>query len=158
MKFACMLLGLCLYIHGACIAGENVYQFATLEQECLFKELGRVLRCPACQSENIAHSHAPLAQVMRDKVYEQINLGKSKQQIIDYMVERFGNSVTYDPPLTLSTLILWVWPALFVLSGFIWLVRLSRRRQNVVLSVAEQERMQALLHEEDKFSHKGMKK
>ncbi|MGL4826130.1 MAG: cytochrome c-type biogenesis protein [Vibrionaceae bacterium] len=159
MKFVWLVLGLALYFNGAVfsVAAENVHKFASLEQERLFEELGMQLRCPECQSKNIAYSSAPLAQDMRKKVYEQVNLGKSKQQIINYMVERFGNSVSYDPPLTLGTLILWVGPLLFALSGFIWLVRLCRRRQTVVLSLAERQRVQALLHEEDKFLYKGVK-
>ncbi|MGL5335727.1 MAG: cytochrome c-type biogenesis protein [Enterovibrio sp.] len=158
MKFAWILLGIFLYINGSFVslAGENVYKFATLEQECLFKELSKLLRCPECKNKNIAHSNAPLAQIMQKKVYEQIKLGKSKQQIMDYMVERFGSSVSYEPPVTLGTLILWIWPALFVSAGFIWLVRLSLRRESVVLSAAECERVQALLHEEEKVL-KGMK-
>lgn len=159
MKFIGLVLGLALYLYGAVfsVAAENVHKFATFEQERLFEELSMQLRCPECQSKNIAYSSALLAQDMRKKVYEQVNLGKSKQQIINYMVERFGNSVTYDPPLTWRTLILWAGPVLLVLSGFIWLVRLSQRRQTVVLSLAERQRVQMLLHEEDKFLYKGVK-
>lgn len=76
--------------------------------------------------------------------------GQSNQQITDYMVARYGNFVTYEPPVTLATLILWLLPACFVLGGALVIFRLSRRpraARETELSPHEQARLQALLDE-----------
>ena len=72
--------------------------------------------------------------------------GQSRQQIIDYMVARYGNFVSYSPPLTPSTLILWAGPALFVLlGGAVIILRSRRRHTHSALDDAEQQRLDALL-------------
>ena len=110
-------------------AAVDVYDFDTPEQEALFHALGKELRCPKCQNNNIADSNAGLAQDLRQKVYEMIKQGKSEKEIVDYMVARYGNFVTYNPPVTRSTFILWAGPALFILLGFTVLVMRSRQRK-----------------------------
>ncbi|MEF1184768.1 cytochrome c-type biogenesis protein, partial [Vibrio sinaloensis] len=72
-------------------AAIEVHEFDTLEQEQQFKELGNTLRCPKCQNNTIADSNAELAVDLREKVYEMTKAGKSKQEIIDYMIARYGN-------------------------------------------------------------------
>ncbi|SQC91931.1 Cytochrome c-type biogenesis protein CcmH precursor [Cedecea neteri] len=72
-----------------------------------------------------------IASDMKLKVYELMQQGKSKQQIVDYMVERYGHFVTYEPPLTPATVILWALPALFVVGGIGVIVLRSRRRQKI---------------------------
>ncbi|MFD2180223.1 cytochrome c-type biogenesis protein [Veronia pacifica] len=136
-------------------AAVDVYQFDTPEQEALFHSLGKELRCPKCQNNNIADSNAGLAQDLRMKVYQMIKQGKSEREIIDYMVARYGNFVTYNPPVTSSTFILWAGPALFIVLGFSVLVLRSRRKEKVVLSDNalnhdEEERLAALLEDSQK--------
>ncbi|CQR22804.1 putative cytochrome c-type biogenesis protein [Yersinia enterocolitica] len=95
---------------------------------------------------------------MRGKVYELQQQGNSKQQIIDYMVARYGNFVTYEPPVTAATLILWVGPAMFVLIGAVIVVLRARRRveKEAALSPQEQQRLDTLLAEQKQpsASHK----
>ncbi|GAL33228.1 cytochrome c heme lyase subunit CcmL [Vibrio maritimus] len=86
----------------------EIHEFDSLEQENQFKELSHTLRCPKCQNNTIGDSNAELAQDLRQKVYEMTKEGKSKQEIVDYMIARYGNFVTYNPPLTLATSILWL--------------------------------------------------
>lgn len=128
-------------------AAIEIYEFDTPEQEQAFKQLGKELRCPKCQNNNIADSNAGLAQDIRDKVYVMLKSGKTEDEIVDYMVLRYGNFVTYNPPLTASTLILWLGPVLFLVIGFIVLVRISRKKtpQEALLSRDEQARLAALL-------------
>lgn len=133
-------------------AAIEVYEFDTPEQEEAFKKLGKELRCPKCQNNNIADSNAGLAQDLRLKVYEMLKQGKSEDEIVDYMVARYGNFVTYNPPLTASTFILWAGPALFVIIGFTVLVMRSRKPKvkttKAELDKEEQARLEALLNDE----------
>lgn len=136
-------------------AAIEVYEFDNLQQEQQFKDLGNTLRCPKCQNNTIADSNAALAQDLRHKVYEMTKEGKSKQEIIDYMVARYGNFVTYNPPLTAATSILWLGPLAVLLIGFSLIILRSRKRK--VVSATEQEkwdaekeaRLKALLQDEN---------
>ena len=105
----------------------EVYEFDTLAQEQQFKDLGSTLRCPKCQNNTIADSNAELAQDLRDKVYEMTKQGKSESEIVDYMIARYGNFVTYNPPFTLVTSILWLGPLAVVVMGFGFIVLRSRK-------------------------------
>ncbi|MFC1507846.1 cytochrome c-type biogenesis protein [Pseudomonadota bacterium] len=148
-----MLAGVGFIVAAAmpAIAAIDVYEFKNVEQEQAFQELTATLRCPKCQNNTIADSNATLAQDMRQKTYELLNEGKSQQDVIDYMVARYGNFVTYDPPLMASTLILWLGPILFIIIGFTILVMRSRKTEDaksqVKLEAEEEQRLQALLEE-----------
>ncbi|MFW7522930.1 cytochrome c-type biogenesis protein [Vibrio ostreicida] len=110
-------------------AAIQIYEFDTLEQEQQFKELGSTLRCPKCQNNTIADSNAELAVDLRQKVYEMTKAGKSKQDIVDYMIDRYGNFVTYKPPFTAATSILWLGPFFVVVFGFGVIVLRTRSRR-----------------------------
>ena len=100
---------------------------------------------------------------MRAKVFELLQEGKSKQQVVDYMVQRYGNFVTYDPPLTAATIMLWVLPLLLVLFGIALVLRRRPKIQNVMqnqeqnvsveqmesLTDAERQRLQELLKDKE---------
>lgn len=141
----------------------DTYQFSTVEQEQQYRELTGQLRCPKCQNNNIADSNAIIAEDMRQKVYELMQQGYTKQQVVDYMVTRYGNFVTYDPPLTASTLILWLGPLLVLLGGAVIIFRQTAKRRSdhaVVrsdnsavtnpspVSEEQQQRLQRLLDEQ----------
>ncbi|MCK1970508.1 cytochrome c-type biogenesis protein CcmH [Franconibacter sp. IITDAS19] len=129
-------------------AAIDTYQFKDEAQEQQFRQLTEQLRCPKCQNNSIADSNAMIAADMRQKVYELMQQGQSKQQIIDYMVARYGHFVTYEPPVTPGTIILWLLPALFVLGGAVMIVRRSRKRAaQGALSEAERQRLAKLLDE-----------
>ncbi|QFG76562.1 cytochrome c-type biogenesis protein CcmH [Raoultella planticola] len=98
------------------------------------------LRCPKCQNNSIADSNAMIAADMRLKVYELMQQGQSKDQIIAYMVARYGHFVSYEPPLTAGTLLLWLVPGLFVIAGVALLVARTRRRGGASAALSEQER------------------
>lgn len=99
-------------------AVEEAQTFDNAQQAQLFKELSLELRCPKCQNQNIADSNAVVAKDLRDKVIELVKLNKSKDFIVEYMIDRYGYFVHYKPPVTASTLVLWIVPILFVLFGF----------------------------------------
>lgn len=138
-----------LSCHAA--AAIDTWQFKNEAQEQQFRALTEQLRCPKCQNNSIADSGSMIAHDMRQKVYELMQQGQSRQQIIDYMVARYGNFVTYEPPLTPSTLILWLLPALFIIGGGVVIWRASQRNKVLVpqrLAPHEQQRLQQLLNDD----------
>ncbi|EGQ9464357.1 cytochrome c-type biogenesis protein [Vibrio parahaemolyticus] len=142
-------------------AAIEVYEFDNLEQEQQFKELGHTLRCPKCQNNTISDSNAELAQDLRHKVYEMTKEGKSKEEIVDYMIARYGNFVTYNPPFTMSTAILWLGPLAVILGGFGLIVLRSRKSKAKVKANNDEKwdeqkeaRLKALLEEENNGDNK----
>ena len=107
------------------------------------------LRCLVCQNQTIADSNAELAVDLRRQIREQIAQGRSDGQIVDFMVERYGDFVLYRPPLKGTTLFLWFGPPLLLLLGIVVLFRYLRaRRQRVEqqpLSAVERRDAEALL-------------
>ena len=108
------------------------------------------LRCLVCQNESLAGSRADLAQDLRREIREQIRQGKSDQEILDFMVGRYGDFVRYRPPLKGTTFLLWFGPFLLLLAGMAALVIILRRRGRRLaapasLSVEEQKRAEELL-------------
>jgi cytochrome c-type biogenesis protein CcmH len=139
---------LCLLLLSPSLHAEiEIYQFATPELELRYQTLTEELRCLVCQNQNIADSHAELAQDLRRKVYEKLSAGESNDQIIDYMTERYGDFVLYRPPFNAKTLILWIAPILTILLGGIGFWSLIKRRQDSEpeLSASEREKLNILL-------------
>lgn len=115
--------------------------------------LAEKLRCLVCQNESLASSHAELAEDLRREVREQMAQGKDDQQIIDYLVARYGDFVLYDPPVKSYTLLLWFGPFVLLLIGVgMLLFQLRKRRQTVSevqLSDEAQKRAAALLNDQE---------
>jgi len=106
------------------------------------------LRCLVCQNETIAASHADLAVDLRAQIRSKLAQGQTSQQILDFMVERYGDFVLYRPPLKPLTLLLWVGPfaLLLLAAGVLALnVRRLRRSATEALSPAELQRARQLL-------------
>ena len=98
------------------------------EQQRL-RQLEEKLRCLVCQNQTLADSNAELAGDLRREVADQVKAGKSDEQIIEYLVQRYGDFVLYDPPFKLRTLLLWIGPfALFALAAGVLVLVLRRRR------------------------------
>lgn len=112
----------------------DALNFSSPQQESDYHQLTQSLRCPQCQNNNIADSNATIAVDMRGKVFELLQEGKSKNDVVDYMVARYGNFVTYDPPMTASTLVIWIAPLLLVLLGVVFLLRRKPKVQSAVKS------------------------
>lgn len=121
---------LAITIQGQVLAGDADPRrpFDDVHQEQLYHQLTEQLRCPQCQNNSIADSNAMVAVDLRDKVRELLLEGKSKREVVDYMVARYGYFVTYDPPLTPVTILLWLLPAAVLVAGIGLIYRRSRRR------------------------------
>lgn len=123
-----------LLFSSVAFSSIDALNFSSPQQESDYHQLTQSLRCPQCQNNNIADSNATIAVDMRGKVFELLQEGKSKNDVVEYMVARYGNFVTYDPPMTASTLVLWIAPLLLVLLGLIFLLRRKPKAQSAVKS------------------------
>ena len=110
------------------LAAIDVYQFDDPEKEKRFQQLTFELRCPKCQNQNIADSKAEISQDLRTKIFQMLNAGKNDNEIIDYMVERYGDFVLYKPRVTPQTYLLWFGPAVFLLLGMLVVTLIIRSR------------------------------
>ncbi|OUR87236.1 hypothetical protein A9Q81_26375 [Gammaproteobacteria bacterium 42_54_T18] len=122
---AAAIAALFLMVTTVSVATIDVYEFENAQQEEDFSVLVQELRCPKCQNQNIADSNAGLAKDIKDRAYKLLRDGKSKEYIIDYMVERYGDFITYRPPVTKNTWVLWFGP--FILLIFVVLVLVLRK-------------------------------
>lgn len=143
-------------------ANIDTYQFDNPRQEAQYRALIEEFRCPKCQNQNLAGSDAPIAQDLKQKTYDMVKDGRSDTEIRQYMNERYGDFISYKPPVRPSTWILWFFPpVLLVFVMLAWFIRNrnSSKRAAVIanpieegyapLSAAEQQRLQDLLNAND---------
>lgn len=96
---------------------ENIYQFKTVTQNQRFYTLAQKLRCLVCQNESLLDSNAPLAKDLRQQVTQMIIKGKTDNEIEDYLVNRYGEFILYQPVLNKANLPLWIAPFLILFIG-----------------------------------------
>ncbi len=146
-----LLLCWCLLFPVFSYAGQakDIAEDPVLEKRMI--GLAENLRCLVCQNESLASSHADLAEDLRREVREQMKKGMADQQIIDYLVARYGDFVLYDPPVKKATLILWYGPFALLLLGCMVLVYQMKKRMKHIreadFSEADAKRAAALLNE-----------
>ncbi len=126
IKLSMMMLLLSLWT--ASVWAIDPLAFKDRAEEVRFQKLAAELRCMQCQNQSLADSDATLAQDMRKLVLEQIQAGKSDQEIKTFFVQRYGNFATYMPPVNNQTIWLWLLPGLTALGGAVWLVRTHRAK------------------------------
>ena len=149
------LLTLLLLLPALSLAAIEIQQFDNAQQEADYRSLIQELRCPQCQNNNIADSNATISADMREKTLELLKQGKTKQEVVNYMIERYGNFVTYDPPLTPATVLLWLTPLFLILIGFVLLAKRKKQHRQAVSSVQnsakelDQHRLHSILNEKD---------
>ena len=116
-----------------------------------YHDLTAAMRCPLCENQAINDSNAPIAADMRERVYQLLQGGKADSEIINHMVERFGEYILYNPRLENRTYLLWGLPVVLLLLGAVGLVLLVRSRRNAsagALTSAERARLDALINQE----------
>lgn len=130
MKYA---IGTLLLLLSVVLNAQEMLQFDNDSQRDLYRSLTAELRCPQCQNQNIADSNAIVAVDMRQKTYELVRQGQERQQVLDYMINRYGDFVHYQPPLNRYTLWLWLSPVLMLtlLLGTAIYRRSKQSQQNV---------------------------
>ena len=114
----------------------ETYEFSTPELEVRYKALSQELRCPKCQNQNIADSNAPISRDLRAIVHEQLEAGASDEEIILYLVDRYGEFVRYRPGVDNNTFWLWSAPLILLLMALtvVWLQIRGDRKASTVES------------------------
>jgi len=133
MKHLAIVLSVMLCLPIAAMAIDTELAFQDPVMQARYEKLGRELRCLVCQNQTVADSNAGLAKDLRQQVKELLEQGKSDQEILDYMVARYGNFVRFTPPVNNQTIFLWAAPAVMVLGGLIFAVTIIRRRSQLPL-------------------------
>ncbi|HDS1815926.1 TPA: cytochrome c-type biogenesis protein CcmH [Pseudomonas putida] len=147
-------LALGLGVAGVARAAIDTYQFRDDAERERYQQLTKELRCPKCQNQDIADSNAPIAADLRREIFRMLGEGKNNEQIVDFMVDRYGDFVRYKPALSGRTWLLWFGPGILLAGGFVVLLVIVRRRRNAAaqpaneLSVEERERLAKLLEKE----------
>ena len=129
MKRFIYALGLTLACFGTAQASIDTYEFSTQAERDRYRTLVEELRCPKCQNQNIADSDAPIAMDMRDEIFKKLEEGQSNEQIVEFLVDRYGDFVRYKPPVNKKTQILWYGPAAFLTFGFAMVAMIVIRRR-----------------------------
>ncbi|MDP2825679.1 MAG: cytochrome c-type biogenesis protein CcmH [Sulfuritalea sp.] len=149
MKLRTLLLCCSLLFAGVAMAKEAAPMAADLEVEKRMVAISEELRCLVCQNESLSGSHAELAQDLRREIRKMIADGKSDKEILDFMVDRYGDFVRYRPPMKPTTWLLWGGPFLLLAGGVAALITFLRRRAKdsaaPVLSEEDRRRAAALL-------------
>ncbi len=150
-----LFLLLCLGVAHPVYAVIETYEFSDPALELRYQRLSAELRCPKCQNQNIADSNAPISQDLRKRLHQQLEQGATDEQILEDMVNRYGEFVRYRPRFGGATLILWFAPVFLLLIGAAVLVATVRRRkpppdsQPAGLSAEDEARVRSLLNEKE---------
>lgn len=146
------LLVALLVISSSTFAAIEAHEFASEVDRERYQSFVEEMRCPKCQNQNLAGSDSPISADLRRELYEMIKLGKSDKEIVDFMVERYGDFILYRPRVTPATYALWGAPAALLIIGAIVLILILQRRRRLALTqttqelnVDEQARLNALL-------------
>lgn len=141
-----------LVISSSTFAAIEAHEFASEVDRERYQSFVEEMRCPKCQNQNLAGSDSPISADLRRELYEMIKLGKSDKEIVDFMVERYGDFILYRPRVTPATYALWGAPAALLIIGAIVLILILQRRRRLALTqttqelnVDEQARLNALL-------------
>ncbi len=150
-RLLCVLTGALALTFALSAQSVELRSFKSAEEEARFKALSEELRCLVCQNQSLADSDAELARDLRREVHEMIDAGKSNDEILDFLVARYGDFVLYRPPLNASTLLLWVGPFVILIGALVALFISIRKRASEAsegadnLDDAERKKVQALL-------------
>jgi cytochrome c-type biogenesis protein CcmH len=123
------LLFIVILIMSVNCYGVDYRQLADPKQQERYDTLTKELRCLVCQNQTIADSNAELAADLRRQVYEMLEKGKSRDEIVQFMTDRYGDFVLYKPAFKGKTTILWIAPVVFLLMGLITVFFFIRRKK-----------------------------
>jgi len=156
MRFGAKLVLVLLALSMPAHAAIDALHFQSEAQEKRYRHLATQLRCLVCQNQSLADSNADLARDLRVELLEQIQQNKTDQEIIDFLVARYGNFVRYDPPFDPETWLLWLGPFLMFLIALYGGFRIVRSRAHTQpvepISPDEAQQLKDLLNTSNKDS------
>lgn len=123
------------------------HPFTDPAKEQAYQTLISELRCLVCQNQTIADSNADLAKDLRQQVYDMLQQGKTQQDVVDFMTQRYGDFVMYRPAFGIKTGLLWLGPIVFLLIGIVTVVLLARHKKNAAAQTTLDSRQQTKLDE-----------
>lgn len=142
-------------ISSSSLSVVELKEFSSNQLRDRFQVLVTELRCPKCQNQNLADSNSPISADLRTEIFRMLEEGSTDQEIIDFLVVRYGEFVMYRPPVKKTTLILWLAPGLLLIAGII-IIMVMRRRHTLddatatsILASEELERLNKLLGEDN---------
>ena len=160
MRKFLLLFWIVLILPCQVMAAIDVYEFPTEGERKRYQKFLEELRCPKCKNNNLAGTNSEIADDLRRELHKMVLEGKSDDEIIDFMVSRYGDFVLYRPPVQGNTIVLWLGPVVFLLIGLgavSWVV--SRRRKlsgaETELTEEEQKQLAAILESEKAGSQKS---
>jgi cytochrome c-type biogenesis protein CcmH len=156
MKPLVLILAAILLMPTSLVAAVDVRDFASELEERRYRSLVAELRCPKCQNTNLAGSDAGLADDLKDRVHLLLRQGASDDEIRQHMIERYGDFVSYKPPMRPATWLLWWGPLLLLVVGLavMFFRRQPAQARVKPLSADEKKRLQALLSAKDREEQK----
>lgn len=148
-RFLALVALLTLSASGVVQAKEAVPVAGDPVLEARLAELAAELRCLVCQNQTLAESDADLAKDLRREIRHMMKQGLNDAEIVDFLVQRYGDFVLYRPPLKTTTVLLWFGPVILAVIGAgVGVVSLRRRGRRVAaapLSAEETRRLEQLL-------------
>ena len=127
-RFRIFLAVLALVLMVPSFAGREPLIFTDPEKEARYQQLTLELRCLVCQNQNLADSDAPLAQDLRQEIYNMMQAGRTNDEIKQFLIDRYGDFVLYMPPMKSNTLVLWLMPAVLLIGGALVVLTVVRKR------------------------------
>jgi len=125
----CFIFFILLFLNRYSIAAEDYYKFNSHKDQQRFASLTSELRCLVCQNQTLAESNSPLAEDLRNQIYIKINSGQTDKNITDYLISRYGNFISYRPPLDSSTVFLWFGPFIIFIFGIFYLFYIIKKNK-----------------------------
>ncbi len=148
LAMALLTLLIAIMLSTKVVAGPiDTYDFPDEITKVRFQHLIYELRCPKCQNQNLADSNSPIAQDLRQEVYDMLIDGRADMEIIDFMVNRYGEFVLYRPKVNSLTYFLWYGPvAFFMIGGFmVFLFVRKKDKTPTELTSEQQQQLKSIL-------------
>ncbi len=128
MKTLLSLLLFCFIVSAVQAEVTDRYQFDDDQQQILFKQLLKELRCLVCQNQDLSDSNASLAEDLRQEVYALVVRDHNKEEILNFLTDRYGDFILFKPPLKATTYVLWIGPFVLLILSVFLLLRFVRRQ------------------------------
>ena len=132
MRYFIQFALLLLLIQATFAESIEAKDFKSLDQESRYQALIENIRCPVCQGQSIGGSNSSLAKDLREQVRQMIISNKSNKEIYQFMVDRYGDFVVFNPPISWKTYLLWFAPLVFLIFCMIYLIRSTRAKDEIV--------------------------
>ena len=137
------------YVNYSLASPVDTYEFQDEVTKIRFQALTKELRCPKCQNQSLSDSNSPIAQDLRRELYELLKQGKADMEIVNFMVERYGEFVLYRPRVSELTYVLWFGPAALIFFGVLIVIVIVRRKpvdkKDLALNAAQQDKLERFL-------------